>query len=69
MNRIIAGSVFIACVYVLLGWSSAYGESVEHDKGYTHAYEKHLTDTEDIKRTQGDESAGRNLNSYIVINQ
>lgn len=58
-KRWIEGVVFAACIFTSVGWGSAYGTSEESDKGYRHAREKHRKDIEDIKRTQGDEDAGR----------
>ena len=60
MKRVIAGIVFVACAFATVGWGSTYGDSNSmRDKGDQYAAETHQKDNEDIKRTQGDESAGR----------
>jgi len=60
MKKVIRGIIFAACVFTIVGWGSTYSESNNmRDKGDKHAEEKHQKDNEDIKRTQGDENAGK----------
>jgi len=60
MKKVIRGIIFVACVFATVGWGSTYDESNSmRDKGDKYAEEKHQKDSEDIKRTQGDENAGK----------
>lgn len=79
MKRIIAGTIFVMCVFTIAGWGQASGEKdnkhTAHlsgkdrvhqdavDRGEDHADRERQEKDEDIKRAQGDEIGRRDVHN------